>query len=136
MMYIAIKRGDGGVSIMQVAEGADVAECIAKWAQSHAAGYAGHESVRAEDVPADETFRNAWKLDGGIKVDMDKAREIHMSRIRAARDEALAALDIEQLKGNDVQAQKQALRDIPRKFDLTVAQTPEELKALWPDELK
>jgi len=37
-------------------------------------------------------------------------------------------LDVETLKGNDVQAAKQVLRDIPKNFSLDGATTPEELK--------
>lgn len=92
--------------------------------------------VDVSTVPADRTFRNAWKREGtGIGTDMAKAREIHMDRIRAVRDAELARLDVEQLKGRDVTAEKQRLRDLPATFDLTVAATPEDLKALWPAEL-
>ena len=45
-------------------------------------------------------------------------------------------LDIETMKGNNVQAQKQALRDLPSIFDLSGANTPDELKILIPTELK
>lgn len=85
------------------------------------------------EIPTDRTFRNAWTMD--LTVDMDKAREIHMDRIRVVRDEELKRLDIETLKGVDVQKEKQALRDIPQTFDLDKAETPDELKALWPKEL-
>jgi hypothetical protein len=58
-----------------------------------------------------------------------------MDNIRSKRDEKLKELDIEQLKGVDVSAQKQVLRDIPQTFDLTGAATPDELKTLWPPEV-
>lgn len=93
-------------------------------------------TITKDDLPQDRYFRNAWIVsDEKIDIDMDKAREIHMEKIRIARDEALEVLDIETLKGIDVQAEKQVLRDIPQTFDLSKAQTPEELKALWPEEL-
>jgi len=95
--------------------------------------------ISDENIPQDYYFRDAWAhnfTDKKIEVDMPKAQEIHMTRIREARDRALEILDIETMKGNDVQAQKQALRDIPQNFDLKGAKTPEELKALWPEELK
>jgi hypothetical protein len=85
------------------------------------------------EMQKDRTFRDAWKPD--LTVDMPKARAIHMDRIRVVRDKELARLDIEQLKGSDVAAQKQALRDIPQTFDLTAATTPDDLKALWPADL-
>lgn len=80
---------------------------------------------------------NAMVLeDGAVSVDMEKARLLHMDTIRALRNEKLVELDIETLKGNDVQAEKQVLRDIPQTFDLTIASTPEELIELIPEELK
>jgi hypothetical protein len=68
-------------------------------------------------------------------IDMTKARQVHMGKIREKRDEKLKFLDIETLRGIDNQEEKQRLRDIPQTFDLSIAQTPEELKALWPEEL-
>jgi hypothetical protein len=91
--------------------------------------------VEADTIPQDRYFRSAWKWDSGVKVDMPKAREIHMGHIRYVRDTALEKLDIEQLKGNDVQAQKQALRDLPQNIDLNQYTTPETLKAFWPANL-
>lgn len=93
--------------------------------------------VDASEIPEDRTFRDAWTDSANaVKVDMPKARQIHMNRIREKRNEKLAVLDIETLKGKDVQAQKQKLRDLPQALDLSKVKTPEELKALWPVELK
>ena len=90
-------------------------------------------------------FFDAWKWDDGVTVDMAKAREIHPEHIRRARNKKLAALDIPFIRalesGNAeeqtrIAAEKQALRDIPQKFDLsTGVKTPAELKALWPSAL-
>lgn len=95
--------------------------------------------IEDAEIPGDETFRDAW-VDGGdqagIVVDMPKAREIHMARIRHTRNVKLKELDIETMKGRDVQSEKQVLRDLPQTFDLSVAQTPEQLKELWPEVLK
>lgn len=89
------------------------------------------------ELPTDRTFRNAWARCpvNKIKVDMDKARDIHMGRIRAARNERLVELD-KRKYGSEYDAERQKLRDLPATFDLSKAQTPDELKALWPDELK
>lgn len=93
--------------------------------------------IKPSSLPADKTFRAAWvEKDGQVIEDITKAREIHMERIREARNKKLAELDIETLKGNDVQAEKQKLRDIPSTFDLSKAKTIDELKTLWPSELK
>ena len=80
-----------------------------------------------------------------INVNMAKARTIHMNNIRAIRNRELAAKDIGFMRavedGNaDAQAtiktEKQNLRDIPQTFDITTGvDTPEQLKAKWPDGL-
>lgn len=105
-------------------------------------------AVSAEIVDVqfpDRTFRGAWKKGGGrVDVDMPKARAIHMDRIRVARDAELARLDVEYQRADEdsdivrkqeVAARKKSLRDIPQTFDLTVAETPESLAALWPRDL-
>tara|TARA_Y100000310_G_scaffold338330_1_gene427663 strand:- start:918 stop:1451 length:534 start_codon:yes stop_codon:yes gene_type:complete len=91
-------------------------------------------------------FREAWECPNGvIKVNMPKARVIHMDRIRKKRNEELQKLDIPftiAVERNDktmmekITVQKQKLRDIPQKYDLSSFKTPEELKAFWPKELE
>lgn len=102
-----------------------------------------YRKIEADAVPQDRTFRDAWKAD--LSVDMEKARAIHMNRIRQARDLLLAKTDIEAqnalLSGEPhrietISRKKHILRNIPQTFDLSIATTPDELKALWPDELK
>ena len=91
----------------------------------------------ADAVPEDRYFRNAWDLDDTeITVNLEKAREIQMDNIRRARDEKIKELDLETLKGNDVQKEKQRLRDLPQTIDLSAAKTLDELKSIWPDGLK
>lgn len=93
----------------------------------------------ASDIPSDRAFRAAWTDDNPsqkIDVNMQKAREIHMNNIRQVRNEKLKELDVEQLKGVNVLIEKQSLRDLPLTFDLTLANTANELKSLWPQELK
>lgn len=86
-----------------------------------------------DELPADRTFRNAWK-DAGKKVDVDmpKAREIHLERLRAARKELLRDLDDEERAPGAnkvaIEARKQALRDVTK--GVPTAKTPEELKAI------
>jgi hypothetical protein len=80
-----------------------------------------------------------------IKANMTKARVIHMNNIRAIRDRELAEKDITFMRavedGNadaqaTIKAEKQNLRDIPQTFDITTGvDTPEQLKAKWPDGL-
>lgn len=92
--------------------------------------------IITETYPQDRYFRSAWKIDGAsVGVDMDKAREIHMGRIRESRDKELAKLDIEARRGNDNPVRAQYLRDLPQTFSLAEFATPEDLKAAWPADL-
>ena len=111
----------------------------------------GGTSFRYRGKPDDAGRRDgkegAWEMDtdGTPKVNMVKARVVHMDRIRVIRDRELAAKDISFMRavedGNtDAQAtiktEKQNLRDIPQTFDITTGvDTPEKLKAKWPDGL-
>lgn len=131
-MFHLIKMKDGTVGVMQLVSGT-VDEAVAKWPDAAKENVLSHGPVNIEDLPKDRYFRNAWDHD--LNINMDKAREIQMEYIRRARDEKLEILDVETLKGIDVQAEKQVLRDLPQTFDLSIAKTPEELKELWPEEL-
>jgi len=101
---------------------------------------------REQDLRGKEpTFRSAWEDTGtAIRVNMTKARAIHMGQIRQVRDEQLAKLDVPYMKaleaGNVPEQQriatlKQTLRDIPQTFDLAKYRTPTTLKAAWPPDL-
>jgi len=77
-----------------------------------------------------------------ITVNMEKARNIHREKMRAARAPLLAALDVafqRALEQNantaTIVAQKQALRDVTSDPAIEAAQTVEELKAVWPEVL-
>jgi hypothetical protein len=74
----------------------------------------------------------------GFGVDMAKAREIHKTNIRAAREPKLAELDVEFQKAletgastTDIVAKKQALRDAPADSEITSAADTDALKAQW-----
>jgi len=122
-----------------VESGVDATEEILAWVANKDVpdGYEWRVTDK-DNIPQDRYFRDAWHDDEPtetVDIDIDKAREIHMDKIRKLRDKKLKALDIQTLMGVDVQAEKQVLRDIPQNFDLTIAETPEELKALIPNEL-
>ena len=80
-----------------------------------------------------------------INVNMTKARAIHLEEIRKVRNAELVKEDVtfmRAVEAGDTSAQstvatkKQVLRDIPATFDITTdVDTPEKLKAKWPDEL-
>lgn len=96
-------------------------------------------------IPQDRYFRDAWKQNlENIEIDMEKAKIIQMNHIRKFRDKELTKLDVEWTKkaaqkknqeAEAVETQRQILRDLPTTFDLSVAKTPDELKALWPNGL-
>tara|TARA_R100000231_G_scaffold85024_1_gene64612 strand:- start:705 stop:965 length:261 start_codon:yes stop_codon:yes gene_type:complete len=74
----------------------------------------------------------------GFGIDMAKAREIHKTNIRAAREPKLAELDIEFQKAletgastTDIVAKKQALRDAPADSGIAAATDEASLKAQW-----
>lgn len=98
--------------------------------------------IRFEDLPADTTFRAAWR-DSGQHVyhDMPTCREIHKNRIRKARAPLLLQLDVEYQRAieenntkyrNEVVKKKRQLRDVTDDPRIDAAQSPDELKAVWP----
>lgn len=75
-----------------------------------------------------------------IAIDMSKARDIHRERMRHARAPKLAALDIAFQRAVEagestaaVVTQKQMFRDVTADPAIDAAQSPESLKAVWPD---
>ena len=101
--------------------------------------------IEAGEIPPDRTFREAWK-DTGSKLDvhMPKAREIHLQRVRVARAAKLEELDREWMRATGqgkkadaeaAEAKRQRLRDLPATLPVEEATTPDELKAVWDDEL-
>ena len=74
----------------------------------------------------------------GFGIDMAKAKEIHKTYIRIAREPKLAELDIEFQKAletssstTDIVAKKQALRDAPADSGIEAAADLDTLKAQW-----
>ena len=118
-MKILLKGRDGSVAIMTLTEGADKEFAIKNFKDSHPDMYIDHFEFDGQ-LPCRE-FRDAWTHSGNIiKVDSVKAQEIHLGRIRSARDVELGKLDIEQLrhlsdvvKLTELEDKKQTLRDLP-----------------------
>ena len=94
------------------------------------------------DIPQDRTFRNAWVMDDGRPaVSMARARELHRYNIRRRRKAKFRDLDAQHLRALEagdatalaaVAAAKKKLRNAPAHPDIDAAQTPEQLKAVWP----
>lgn len=135
-MRIVFKNQDGSCGVIIPA--ADWEGTLEELAEKDVPEGLSWRLCNLEDIPSDRAFRDAWtddNLTNTVDVDMVKARDIHMGRIRDARDMKLKELDVETMRGLDVQAQKQLLRDIPQNLDLTTATTPDELKSIWHEEL-
>ena len=73
-----------------------------------------------------------------ITTDMAKAKEIHKTKIRAARPAKFAELDVEFQRAletgastTDIVAKKQALRDAPSDSAITSASDADALKSQW-----
>ena len=103
--------------------------------------YAGMPDANGDRSAA----RGAWEMDtdGTPRINMAKARRVHMDAIRVVRNAELEKRDLPFMRAvetGDTVAQaviaeeKQTLRDIPQRFDLT-ARTPAQLRAKWPKEL-
>ena len=76
-----------------------------------------------------------------ITVNMDKAKQVHLSRMRAARDVVFKQVDADRAIAVDnsdqgalasVKARAAELRDVTKHPDLLAAKTPDDLKAVWP----
>ena len=144
-MRIVIKTHDG-VQIMTLAEGANFEDALRKWADVNPNQYISHREMPIEAIPTDRSYRGAWAdttPELTIDIDMVKAREIHLQRIRIQRNAELAKLDIEVMKAQDmgdteklaqIRQRKQELRDLPTTLrpTLDAANTVDELKAIKP----
>jgi hypothetical protein len=78
-----------------------------------------------------------------IKINIDKAKEIHKEKLRAARQPLLDKLDVEFTRAletgadtSEIVKKKQELRDVTNHPDLKKIKTPEKLKEFWPEILE
>lgn len=97
-----------------------------------------YKIIEPLDLPEDEYFRDAWIFDDGVKVDLNKAKEIHKNIIRKVRSQLLEELDIQFQRalesGKDtskIVSQKNSLRDATNNPSIEKAKTLEELKSTW-----
>lgn len=144
-MKIIIKTTDG-VAVMSLAEGADFEDVLFKWKLVNPGKYISHREMPDEAIPTDRYFRDAWEdttPELVIDINMAKARDIHLNRIREQRNDELSKLDIEAIKAQDIgdvnalakiRARKQELRDLPAILAPTLASalSVDELKAIQP----
>ena len=132
MSKIIYTNSDGTVSIIIPA--GDVNDAI-----KDVPSGLSYEIVEDSAIPTDRSFRNAWKQNGKtIETDMTKAKEIHKTNIRTARETKLAELDIEFQRAletsadtSTIVAKKNALRDAPADSAIESATDEAGLKAQW-----
>jgi len=99
--------------------------------------------IDRKDVPTTRIFRNAWKTYySQVTVDLEKAKVMHLDRLREKRNKKLEELDKEQLQNlsnpaelNRLEAEKQSFRDLPATVDLTNFDPDDPVKD-WPPELE
>jgi hypothetical protein len=107
---------ENGVRIMTLLYPAQLGAALA--AQG---SYVDWKEIKEAEIPADRTFRDAWKYDGvGIVVDMDTASQIQA--VRLVRE----AMKIEQ---------GQRIAQIMSDPMIASAKTPAELKLAIPEAL-
>lgn len=116
---------DGTVGIMLlINENSSVEACIAQWHESEKSKVISHREISEQDLPTTREFRDAWcdVTDlPTIDIDLTKAKEIQLTRLRFARNELLAKTDVDMLRAteignvdeiNQLKQQRQALRDV------------------------
>lgn len=125
---IVLKRNDGHVAIMNLTDGSDKNNAIQKFQEQHPE-FIEHYEYEGE-LP-DREFRDAWEFKNNkVVVNLDKAKMIHMERIRELRNKNLEELDKEQLRygmTKEIKRKKQLLRDAPVKIMVDVSKSPIEL---------
>jgi hypothetical protein len=77
-----------------------------------------------------------------IKINLEKAKEIHKNNLRFARSQEFKNLDIEFIKSlenkdsqktEEISNLKQQLRDITKSPEIDLSESAEDLKGHWPE---
>lgn len=139
MQRIIYENDEGGVSVVVPAPKALAVMTIEQIAKQSVPTGKAYQIIATADVPADRTFRNAWKPD--LTVDMVKAKNIKKNQIRAERASLFTENDLaiqnalvsqDQAALSKAVATRDSLRDAPADPAIDAAKTPEELKAVRP----
>jgi hypothetical protein len=104
---------------------------------------AGVEYKIVESVDIDNDYFDAYEFDAelGAKVNIEKAKAIHLDKFRSARKPKLDKLDIEFMKAveaNDDAKKSAIIADKIALRDVTLTALPDDLagiKATWPEVL-
>jgi hypothetical protein len=135
MPFIIYPQENAQVAVVSIASGVSIEEAIESSIPK------GVEYAVVDDLGSlDNEYFNAFEYqDLGISCNIDKAKQIHLDKFRAARTPKLAKLDVDYMKAveqadinkqAEIAANKQALRDV------TLTPLPDtlpEIKVVWPD---
>lgn len=92
----------------------------------------GVASIVDWTFPPDRTFRRAWRRGvGAVVEDPDECRAVHADRVQAAKRERLRELRDREDDGENVAAERAALRAVNPQAE-AASKTPAELRAHWP----
>ena len=131
MRKIIYSRADGGVSV--VSAPFDTDEAIETARAKLPADAIGPRIVDELAVPADRTFRNAWKQNGFvIEHDMPKARDIQEQRIKDSQRMKIRDILEREVLGENVIAEKASVRALNPRALVDSATSADELKAIFP----
>ena len=156
-----LKRDDGRVSIVMVdtpKDGQDAVIELLKKGMVFTSVKIVDPKILIKMYMRNNDFRDAWKLNGdNLDVHLPTARDIHLDRIKTRRAEYLGYqkgtdwkmirqleatvkmllehLGLDDSAFRDLASERQKLRDVTKTIDLESAETPEQLKAVWPEEL-
>jgi len=147
MMTFIIKREDGGVSVGQMIDDADLDDIVKKWNETAPSKSIYHQ---LEDrFPNDDNsyFFDVYdhSKDLGVFINMDKAKIFHVNKLRDIRAKKFIDLGFpnklnQQLEDaivdSDTKAKLKELRDFPQKLDLSKVTDPDVLRNIIPDCLK
>ena len=138
MKRIIYGNPDGSMAI--VIPSPEYAGTMAELAATVVPNGIAHAVIEHDDIPADRTFRDAWRFGkNGIDLDIEAAKEIWRNKWRLARAKLLEKLDIDMLRAigsNDgakiaeIEAKKQALRDVTQ---TALPDDIDEIKTVWPE---
>ena len=146
MTSFIIKRKDGGISIGSMVEGTDLDAEIEKWNQSADSKSVYHQYEDRFPDDKDSYFHNAYDHtpERGVFVDMDKAKKLHVDRLRNRRIEKFIELgfptklysEVEAMLSKEIQDKLEELRDFPQNMNLSNVKDHNELRNIIPDFLK
>jgi hypothetical protein len=132
-----VYKNNEGVRVVIPAEGQDVEELVEKSVPNGAE----YKVIKISEIPTDRDFRGAWEYMSGVKVNIEKAKDIQRNRWRAIRGPLLQGLDVEFLMASEnedlgqidiIKQKKRILRDVTL-TDLSSVNSLEELKDIWPE---